>query len=176
MQLKGQQSGALLLDVLLVLALLMILSTHAVPQAAKFYRQAVVEYEAEQLLATLRYCQNTSRITADSAWGYGAKEPIKRYIYLQLFTNGNQLLAGEWDIIANHQYLPGVKVAKVYQEQGKNYYDDSIRLYFGANGRPGITGMMTLCIYYQGYPAEGKKIMISEGGRIRMERGTGAGK
>ena len=57
-----------------------------------------------------------------------------------------------------------------------NYYDDSIRLYFNANGRPGITGMMTLCIYYQGYPAEGKKIMISEGGRIRMERGTGAGK
>ena len=103
MQLKGQQSGALLLDVLLVLALLMILSTHAVPQAAKFYRQAVVEYEAEQLLATLRYCQNTSRITADSAWGYGANEPIKRYIYLQLFTNGHQLLAGEWDIIANHQ-------------------------------------------------------------------------
>lgn len=176
MQLKEDQSGAMLLDVLLALALLLILSMHAVPQAAKFYRQAAVEYEAEQLLSNLRYCQNMSRITAESAWGYGAQDPMKRYIYLQLLTNGNQLLAGEWDIIAQHYYLPGVKVAKVCQEQGKKYYDDSIRLYFGANGRPGSTGLMTLCIYYQGYPAEGTKIMISEGGRIRMERGTGAGK
>ena len=101
---------------------------------------------------------------------------MKRNIYLQLLANGNQLLGGKGDIIVQHHYLPCVKVAKVYQEQGKNYYDDSIRLYFNANGRPGITGMMTLCIYYQGYPTEGKKIMISEGGRIRMERGTGAGK
>ena len=176
MELKEYQSGALLLDVLLALALLMILSIHAVPQAAKFYRQAAVEYEAEQLLSSIRYCQNMSRITAESAWGYGAREPAVRHIYLQLFTNGNQTLAGKGDIIAQHYYLPGVKVAKVYQEQGKNYYDDSIRLYFNANGRPGLTGMMTLCIYCQGYPAEGKKIMISEGGRIRMERGTGAGK
>lgn len=176
MDLKGNQSGAMLLEVLLALALLMILSTHAIPQAAKFYRQAAVEYEAEQLLSSIRYCQNMSRITAESAWGYGAKDPMKRNIYLQLLANGNQLLGGKGDIIVQHHYLPCVKVAKVYQEQGKNYYDDSIRLYFNANGRPGITGMMTLCIYYQGYPAEGKKIMISEGGRIRMERGTGAGK
>ena len=176
MHLRGHQSGALLLEVLLALALLMILGMHAVPQAAKFYRQAAVEYEAEQLLSSIRYCQDMGRNTGESAWGYGAQEPTVRHIYLQLFTNGNQLLAGKGDIIAQHRYLPGVKVAKVYQEQGKKYYDDSIRLYFNANGRPGLTGMMTLCIYCQGYPDEARKIMISEGGRIRMERGKGAGK
>lgn len=173
MLVKERQAGAMLWEILLILALLAIISVHAVPQAAKFYRQAVVEYEAEQLLSTIRYCQNMSRITADSAWGYGAKSPTKRYVSLQLAAKGNQLLAGDRDIIASHTYLPGVNVAKVYQEQGENHYDASIKLSFTANGRPGLSGMMTIFIYYQGYPAEGQKIMISKGGRIRLERGTG---
>lgn len=172
MLIKGTQSGAMLGEVLLALALLMIICTHAVPQAAKFYRQAVVEYEAEQLLALIRYCQNMNRITAENAWEYGAKDPFKRYISLQLLADGNQLFAGDIDIIASHKYLPGVRVAKVYREKGKNYYDASVKLTFTADGRPGMAGMMTICIYYQGHPAEGQKIMISKGGRIRLERGT----
>ncbi|WP_026765932.1 hypothetical protein [Selenomonas ruminantium] len=174
MLVRERQAGFMLGEVLLVLALLMIIGAHAVPQAAKFFRQTAVEYEAEKLLSTIRYCQNLSRTTADNAWGYGAKNPNKRDIYLQLSAEGNQIFAGEGDIIVSHNYLPQVNVVKVYQENGKNHYDDLVNLAFNANGQPKSLGknMMTILIYYQGYPAEGQKIMISKGGRIRMERGN----
>jgi len=172
---RDTQTGGMLLEIFLALALVVIISMHAVPQAAKFYRQAAVEYEAEQLLSTIRYCQNMSRTTAGSAWGYSAQSPIKRSVYLQLAAEGNQIFAGDRDIIACHNYLPGVNVVKVYKEKGVTYYDTPVKLAFSANGRPKAAGsMMTIFIYYQGYPEEGQKIMISKGGRIRMERGAGA--
>jgi Tfp pilus assembly protein FimT len=93
MLVRERQAGFMLGEVLLVLALLMIIGAHAVPKAAKFFRQTAVEYEAEKLLSTIRYCQNLSRTTADNAWGYGAKNPNKRDIYLQLSAEGNQIFA-----------------------------------------------------------------------------------
>lgn len=175
MLMRERQAGFMLGEVLLILALLTIIGAHAVPQAARFFRQMAVEYEAEKLLSSIRYCQNLSRTTADNAWGYGAKNPNKRDVYLQLSAEGNQIFAGDGDIIFSHNYLPGVNVVKVCQEQGKTYYDAMGDLAFNANGQPKSLGknMMTILIYYQGYPAEGQKIMVSKGGRIRMERGTG---
>lgn len=166
---RERQAGFMLLEVLLLLPVLVIISAHALPQSARFYRQIVVEYEAEQLLSAIRYCQNISRITVENAWGYGAKEPIKRAVYLKLLTERNEIYAGGRDVIARHNYLPGVNVVKVYQEKGVSHYETPVKLDFSANGRPLTTGM-TILIYYQGYPMEGQKIMISKGGRIRMER------
>lgn len=174
MVIKERQAGGMVLEVILVLTLLTLVSAHALPQACKFYRQAAVEYEAEQLLAAIRYCQLMSRTTADSAWNYGAQSSIKRSVFLQLAPQGNQIFAGERDIVAINNYLPGVKAVKIYQEKGVDCYDDHAVLAFKADGRPkSIGNMMTILIYYQGYLLEGQKIMVSKGGRIRMERGTG---
>ena len=167
---RVRQAGFMQLEILLLLAMFVLISVHALPQAAKFYRQIVVEYEAEQLLSSIRYCQNISRITAENAWGYGAKKPIKRSVYLKLMAEHSEVFAGGRDIIATHDYLPGVNVVKVYQEKGVTRYETPVKLDFSANGRPLTTGMMTLLIYYQGHPVDGQKIMISKGGRIRMER------
>lgn len=174
MVIKERQAGGMVLEVILALTLLMLVSAHALPLACKFYRQAAVEYEAEQLLAAIRYCQQMSRTTADSAWGYGAMNATKRSVFLQLAPQGNQIFAGERDIVVSNHYLPGVKAVKIYQDKGADCYDDHVVLAFNADGRPkSISNMMTILIYYQGYPLEGQKIMVSKGGRIRMERGTG---
>lgn len=170
-----KQAGGMLLEIMLTLTLLLLMSTMAVPQAAKLYRQVVVEYEAEQLLSAIRYCQNRSRVTAESAWNYGAKLPNRHYVFLKFFPDHNQIMSGTRDVIESHTYLYGVNVAKIYQEKGKTQYDDSVELVFNANGKPKAGDMMTLLIYYQGYPQDGQRIMVSKGGRIRMERGGIAG-
>ncbi|MCR5757671.1 MAG: hypothetical protein K6F95_07170 [Selenomonas sp.] len=172
MGLRNRQAGAALGEVLLLLLVMLIFIAQAVPTACKFYRQAAVEYEAEQLLAAIRYCQNMSRVTAESAWGYGAKEAGRHYVFLQLFPEYQQIVGGSRDIISCHRYLPGIQAVKIHREQGKNIYDSTAELIFSANGKPkSVSYMMTILIYYQGYPQEGQRIMVSKGGRIRMERG-----
>jgi len=162
----------MLLEIALLLLAVSVLAVWTGPQACKFYRQAVVEYEAEQLLSRIRYCQNMNRVTAESAWGYGAKEASRHYVRLMLFPAYNQLVAGGRDIISSHHYLSGVKAMKIHQEQGRTVYDNLTELAFQANGKPkSVSNMMTILIYYQGYPQDGQRIMVSKGGRIRMERG-----
>lgn len=171
MVIKDKQAGFMLWEVLLLLALLLLLMTQAVPQAYKFYRQAAVEYEAEQLLSTIRYCQDMSRVTEESAWGYGARESRRHYVFIKLFPDYNQIAGSGRDIIASHYYLPGVRVEKIHQEQGRTVFDSPVDLIFRANGQPKAGNMMTILIYYQGHPQDGQRIMVSKGGRIRMERG-----
>ena len=171
MVIEDKQAGTMLLEVILLIALLMILAARAVPEACKFYRQAAVEYEAEQLLSSIRYCQNMSRMTEESAWGYGAKESRRHYVFIKLFPDYNQIAGSGRDIIGSHHYLPGVKAVKIHQEQGQTIFDAPVELFFRANGQPKTGDMMTILIYYQGYPQDGQRIMVSKGGRIRMERG-----
>lgn len=166
-----KQAGSMVLEVMLALALLLVLVSQAVPQACKFYRQAAVEYEAEQLLSAIRYCQNLSRVTAESAWGYGAQEARRHYVYIKLFPDYHQIGSGGRDIIDSHYYLPGVKAVKIHQEQGKTFFDPDVDLIFKANGQPKSGNMMTILIYYEGHLRDGQRIMVSKGGRIRMERG-----
>ena len=51
-------------------------------------------------------------------------------------------------------------------------FEGKSEIAFISNGMPKVAdGMMTLLIFFRGYPQEGRKIMISMGGRIRMGRG-----
>ena len=167
MVVKDCQRGSIMLEIMLLLMVLIILASQALPAAFKFYRQAAVEYEAEKLLADIRYCQNMSRLTADSAWNYGAKDAGDHAVYLSLRSGYNYLFAGRGDVIARHDYLPGINSSK--ERDDGSLGSSEYKLIFEADGKP--KELVTVLIYYAGYPQEGREIMVSKGGRIRMERG-----
>lgn len=170
-----RQRGAILLELMLFILLVMLFALQALPAMFKFYRQLAVEYEAEHLLSDIRYCQNLSRLIAEPAWGYGAKDIRQKYGVLRLFAGGNELTAGGSYTIGGHRYLPGVLVKKM--DVNNIPCDDEMQIGFAAAGKPTFTeGLITVLIYFDGYQQEGRRIMVSKGGRIRMERGKFAKK
>ncbi|SHK93320.1 Tfp pilus assembly protein FimT [Selenomonas ruminantium] len=171
MVVREKQKGFIMLELLLFLALILLFSAQALPAMFKFYRQVAVEFEAEYLLTDIRRCQSLSRTIAEPAWGYGAKDLRRRYARLDLFPGGNRITAGGAYIIERHLYLPGIQVAKLDEQQDYIAGDDKIQVGFRADGSPQLTeGMITLLIFFGGYEQEGCRIMVSKGGRIRMER------
>ena len=167
-----RQQGSMLGEVLLLLMVLLILGTQAGPALFKIYRQAAVEYEAEHLLADMRRCQSLSRVTGSSAWNYGAQSSADNYVHLLLSPDKSILLAGNTKIIASHVYWAGIRTVKVDDKS----YTTKVDIAFAPEGTPrSVEAMMTILIYYQGYEQEGRRIMLSKGGRIRMERGRSEG-
>lgn len=163
---KGQQ-GSIMVEILVLLFVLLILASQALPAAFRFYRQAAVEYEAEKLLADIRYCQNMSRVTAELAWNYGAADAGDHAVFLRMRPAYNYIYAGEGDVLGRHDYLPGIRACKKKMDGRLDKSEQKI--IFQANGRP--LGLITVLIYFEGYEREGREIMVSNGGRIRMERG-----
>ncbi len=170
MVVNERQQGTVMLELLLCITLVMLFALQALPAMYKFYRQLAVEYEAEHLLADIRHCQSLSRLIAEPAWGYGAKDLKRKYATLEFFPGGNQLTTGGSKVIGRNTYLPGVLVKKL--NANNKICDETVKIGFKANGRPKFTeGMITVLIYFAGYEQEGRRIMVSKGGRIRMERG-----
>lgn len=168
---KGQW-GFLLWELTLVIMIMAVLAALAFPGVFKFYRQAAVEYEAEHLLADIRRCQSLSRVSGSSAWNYGADTSADTFVHVLLEKGKYTVLAGNMKIIDSHAYLAGIKAVK---EDKKSYYTKA-DIAFSQEGTPrSVESMMTIFIYYQGYEQEGRRIMISKGGRIRMERGRHEG-
>lgn len=168
---RGQQGG-MLVEVMLVVLVVTVLAAAAFPGVCKVYRQAAVEYEAEHLLADIRRCQSLSRVTGSSAWNYGADTSADTFVHVLLEKGKYTMLAGNMKIIDSHAYLAGIKAVK---EDKKSYYTKA-DIAFSQEGTPrSVESMMTIFIYYQGYEQEGRRIMISKGGRIRMERGRHEG-
>lgn len=169
---REKQAGFVLGEVMLLSVLLLVFASQALPGMFKLYRQLAVEYEAERFLSEIRRCQTLSRVTADSAWGYGAGEAGRKYVRLNMYEDGNTISAGGRYILDHSTYLPGVRVAKITDKEASVPYEGRMEIAFISNGVPKVAdGMMTLLIFFRGYPQEGRKIMISMGGRIRMGRG-----
>jgi Tfp pilus assembly protein FimT len=81
-------------------------------------------------------------------------------------------MAGNMRTLERHAYLAGVKAVK----EDNTTYATRADIAFSQEGTPrSVESMMTILIYYQGYEQEGRRIMISKGGRIRMERGQHGG-
>lgn len=164
---RGRQ-GFILGELMLLLASMAVLAALAFPGVFKFYRQAAVEYEAEHLLADIRRCQSLSRVSGSSARKYGANTSADTFVHLVLEKGRYTIMAGNLRIIERHPYLVGVKVVK----EDKKTYSSKADIAFAQEGTPrSVESMMTILIYYQSYEQEGRRIMISKGGRIRMERG-----
>ena len=164
----GDQAGFSLLEILLAVVLLVVISAVAVPSLLSFYRQYAVEYETEYLLADIRRAQSISRTAAPAAKKYGAHSQdgqgasilVDRDSYLFEISYGDDA------VHSRHHYLPLVHVI----QNGQLSQDDFI--VFDDNGSPRNVGsMMTLQIFCEGHLAERRQIMISRGGRIRIERG-----
>ncbi|SDP48888.1 pilus assembly FimT family protein [Selenomonas ruminantium] len=171
---KGKEAGFVLWGVMLAMMAVLIFSTQAIPRGLKLYRQMVVEYEAERLLADIRHCQNLNRLLAEDVWKYGAKRPEEKFVWLDLLSEGNTLAAGNRYILSHRRYYPGVHVGKITKQGNLPIEDKKTQISFEVNGRTlweQDMGPMTLLVYYEGYPREGRRIIISKGGRIRMERG-----
>jgi len=60
---SGEERGSLLLEIVLITAVFAIFASFILPHAAKLYRTAVLEYEAEHFFSDLRYLQRLSRST-----------------------------------------------------------------------------------------------------------------
>lgn len=165
---KDGQRGSMLLELMLVLAVMLILAVQVLPQAFKFYRQAAVEYEAEKLLADIRYCRNANRLTAESAWNHGAQSSDKHNLFVRLYSGYNCIYAGEADVLrGRNYYLPGIRASK--EKENGSLVEGQADIKFDDKEKP--KALITVLIYYDGYPQEGREIMVSKGGRIRMERG-----
>lgn len=171
---KEREEGFALLEVMLAVMLVLIFSTQVIPRGSKLYRQMVVEYESEHLLAEIRHCQSLSRLIEDNAWWYGARNQEKKNPRIDLFLGHSRLSAGDSIILEQHVFFPGVRIGKIDKQGFPSHEHNNIQISFEINGMTSLEkdkGLMTLLIYIDGYPQEGRKLMISKGGRVRMERG-----
>ncbi|TYZ27626.1 hypothetical protein FZ041_10885 [Selenomonas caprae] len=168
---RGQgNAGFVLGELAVVLAIVACLAAVAAPSLLKFYRETALEYESECLLADLRRTQSLSRMVADKAWLYGQQEPMEQKASIRVeetyYVFRVKSHAGETARV--HHYLPFVHVRRNDQPAGSGNRTIS----FLQNGGLDDIGrqMMTLVLYCEGWENEGRKIMISRAGRIRIKR------
>ena len=167
---KNRQAGFVLIEVVLMVILIACLCGTAIPAAMQFYREMAIEYEAEHLLSDIRRTQALSRMLVERTYGYGGTDNRQQEVEIELGSTGYTMLvtSGSGGDRVIHTYLPLVKVSR--QSNGEGAATGLIA--FKSNGelKNVGTGMMTLLVVCEGWPQEGRKIMISRAGRVRIER------
>ncbi|BAL83742.1 hypothetical protein SELR_20340 [Selenomonas ruminantium subsp. lactilytica TAM6421] len=174
LSIRRREAGFMLWEMMLVAMVILLFSAQAIPRGFKIYRQMVVEYEAEELLADIRHCQALNRLVRDRGWKYGAQKPEEKFARLDLLQDGSRLTGGNRYIMHYHVYYPGVQIEKINKQGDFPHEHNNTQISFEVNGWTHLEtdmGLMTLLVYFKGYPREGRRIIISKGGRIRMERG-----
>ena len=167
---RKQQAGFALAEVLIFAAGMALLGLVAVPSAMQFYREAAIEYEAEHLLSDLRQTQSLNRLIEGANHGFYVRDGVVKKAVIEIRSEEYcvTVSSSKAETCMFHHYLPLVRVSR--QWNGTNV--DSGPITFKDNGElknVGL-GMMTLLICCEGWPQEGRKIMISKAGRSRMER------
>ncbi|SDG45247.1 Tfp pilus assembly protein FimT [Selenomonas sp. WCT3] len=165
-----QQAGFVLMEVLMLMAIMALLGLVAIPSAMQFYREAAIEYETEHLLSDLRRTQSLNRLIEGANHGFYVRDGVVKKAVMEIRSEDYcvTVSSSQEETSMSHHYLPLVRVSR--QWNGTNV--DSGPITFKDNGElknVGL-GMMTLLICCEGWPQEGRKIMISKAGRIRVER------
>ena len=105
--LKRCSPGFLLTESVIAAAVIAAFALLAVPQAVRMYREAVLEYEAVQLLHTIRYVQALSHSTA--SWPDGMMPQREEYVpSLRFSRTGYSVMRGRRQVVRSHSFPRGM--------------------------------------------------------------------
>ncbi|WP_270400287.1 type II secretion system protein [Mitsuokella multacida] len=162
-----REQGSLLVEVIVACAVLAILAMAALPRGLLLYREAALEYEVQCLLSDIRYMREISRTTEQ--WPESMKQngkqrpPQRRQARMQFRRTGYTMLAGGVTH-KRHDFLPGMELTGGF---ATGAIDGPI-LTFGDDGL--LKTPCTMVLSWADSPKSLRKIILSAGGRCRVER------
>ncbi len=152
------QRGHFLIEGILAAALLSIVAALTVPQALTFWREALIEQEANILAADLRHLQSQSRSNDFRAAGLRDFYEPPAAMTLYVSETGWQMRRSVYDVYYRHN-LPSALRLETFRSAAK------VTVNFGQNG--GSVQNNTFKIYAVSDPALCRYVIISGMGRIR---------
>lgn len=156
--LKHRSPGFLLIEGVIAAAVIAAFALMAVPQAMRMYREAVLEYEAVQLLHTIRYVQALSHSTA--SWPDGMVPQREEYVpSLRFSRTGYFIMRGRRQVIKSHSFPRGMTMISTMTM--------SRPVYFGKEGTVDLP--FSLRLRMEGC-ARDRQIVMSLSGRCRLDR------
>lgn len=161
---RWKERGSALLSLLLSLTLISLLAGMALPSVLHMYQQAMLEREAEVLLANLRYVQQLDRMTSvdDDNFPYIAFQADGYRLY------SYQYSSGQWQCLLVHRTPSGVSFRLGFAPSNETGFP-SRRFYFYRNGKlPSIGG--SIWLYYQGRGQLVRRLLVTHDGRCRLGR------
>lgn len=162
-----REQGSLLIEVIIACAAIMVLAATALPNGLALYREAALEYEVQCLLSDIRYVREVSRTT--ERWPRSMEQstvyqlPLDRQAQMRFRQGGYTMLAG-MKVCSSHDFLPGIALKGRFVT-GRG---DGPPLTFGNDGL--LTTPCTMLLYVEDHPQFVRKIILSAGGRCRVER------
>ena len=162
-----KEHGSLLIEVIIACAVLAVFAMVALPNGLAIYREAAVEYEVQCLLSDSRYMREVSRTT--ERWPKSMERrdayqlPLRRQAQMRFRRGGYTMLAGS-AVHSSHDFLPGIVITGRFATSSR----DGIALTFGDDGL--LATPCTMLIYMEGHPQSARKLILSAGGRCRVER------
>lgn len=155
---KCRSPGFLLLEGVIVTSVIAAFAILAVPQAVRMYREAVLEYEAVQLVHTIRYVQALSRNTA--SWPDGMAPQRDEYVpSLRFSRTGYFIMRGRRQVVTSHSFPEGMTMVSTMTM--------SRSVYFGKEGTVDLP--FSLRLRMEGC-ARDRQIVMSLSGRCRLDR------
>ena len=160
-----REQGSLLVEVIVACAVLAILAMAALPRGLLLYREAALEYEVQCLLSDIRYMREISR-TNNGLESMKQKPkqqlPQRRQARMQFRRTGYTMLAGGGP--ANAIFCRASSSRRL-RDGGSM---DGPALAFGDDGI--FKTPCTMVLFWTDSPQSLRKIILSAGGRARVER------
>ena len=162
-----KEHGSLRIEVIIACAVLAVVAMGALPNGLAIYREAAVEYEVQCLLSDIRYMREVSRTT--ERWPKSMERrdayqlPLRRQAQMRFRRGGYTMLAGS-AVHSSHDFLPGIVITG---RCATSAWDGSA-LTVGVDGL--LATPCTMLIYMEGHPQSARKLILSAGGRGRVER------
>lgn len=162
-----REQGSLFIEVIVACAVLVIFAMTALSNGLALYREAALEYEVQRLLSDIRYMREISRTTESWPRYMEVKEayqlPMRRQAKMQFRHGGYTMLAGSV-IRGSHDFLPGIVLTGRFATSSR----DGMALTFGDDGL--LATPCTMLLYMEGHPQSARKLILSAGGRCRVQR------
>ena len=143
-----KEHGSLLIEVIIACAVVAVFAMVALPNGLAIYR--------EVSRTTERWPKSMERRDAYQL-------PLRRQAQMRFRRGGYTMLAGS-AVHSSHDFLPGIVITGRFATSSR----DGIALTFGDDGL--LATPCTMLIYMEGHPQSARKLILSAGGRCRVER------